>query len=181
MMSFDVGFKNIAEYFVDRSAWFNPGVLQDQEVLKLVKDRPELNNLQFVSVSLICARGLKLQLHFSEAVTASDWSQSSFNAHGGASFFGFSIGGGGGSSRSRTNIAVDTAGTTVTFQDDDNVVRVLGARVESFVAPTIRGPIDTNTLLNSDPSVRAAFGEFSRGLKSYLDLQKEKIAASKKQ
>ncbi len=180
LSTYDVSFKNVAEYFIDRSAWFNPGVLQDPAVLKLVGARPELNNLQYVSVSLIVARGLTLRLHFSEAVKASDWSQQSFNAQGGASFFGFSFGASGGSTKTRSTITVDTNGTTVTFQDDDKLARVLGARVEPFVTPPKIPPQGINDLVKGDAALDQAFKEFSKGQRSYLDLQKQRLDTIKK-
>jgi tetratricopeptide (TPR) repeat protein len=178
MNSLDMSFKNVAEYFVDRSAWFNPGVLQDPAIFKLVKGRPELNNLQYVSVSLILVRGLTLRLHFSEQVNTSDWSQSSFAAQGGVSFLGFSVGGGGGSSSSHTSISVDSSGTTVTFQDDDNIVRVIGARVEPFVAPQQPVFANQNLFFVHDPAVTKLFNDLQAGKKSYIDFQKEKIKAA---
>lgn len=178
MTSYDISFKNISEYFVDRSAWFNPAVLQDPEVLKLVKDRRELRNLQYVSVSLILARGLRLRVHFSEAVNTNDWSQSSLGAQGGLSLFGFSFGGGGGGGNTRSTITVNETGTTVTFEDEDSMARVLGARVEPFVVPAEKAPLDFNAKLNE--ALALEFNQFLTGKKSYLELQRLKLQNLKK-
>src|SRR5262249_22312132 len=98
MSSLSVSFQNLSEYLAERAQWFNPGVLQDPKLQTLVESRPEVKNLQYIAVSLIIARGTKVELRFSEAVNTSDWNESSWNAGGGVSFLGFSFGARGGSS-----------------------------------------------------------------------------------
>ena len=149
-------------------------MLTDPKTIKLVKDRRELGNLQFVSVSLLVGRGLTLNLHFSEQVNSADFSQSSFNASGGVSFFGFSFGGGGGRSQTSSTIKVDASGTTVTFQDGDNVARVLGARVEPFVTAPSQ-PQNLNALVGRDQALGHALKEFESGKLNYKDFQKDKL------
>lgn len=175
--SIEISFKNISEYYADRSAWFNPAVLQDPGIRKLVNERREIDNLQYVAVSLIIVRGTKLILKFSEKVKQSDWTTQSFSASGGASFLGFSIGGGGGSSRTASRITVDPTGTTVTIEDGDEVGRVLGVRVEPFLQPSKRKPQSIEELSRINPTVKKALEEFQTGKKSYMELQQMKIKA----
>jgi hypothetical protein len=179
--SLSISFQNLSEYLADRSAWFNPGVLQDPNIYKLVKDRPELNKLQYIGVSLIIARGTRIVLTFSEAVTASDWSTSSFSASGGCSFLGCSFGASGGSSRTSYTVDTSNNGTTVTIQDGDQVARVLGARVEPFLqAVSQQPPLTLNLLLESAPELKANISAVRKGKMSYLDFQKKKLAAQSK-
>jgi hypothetical protein len=179
--SLSISFRNVSEYLADRSAWFNPGVLQDPSILKLVKDRPELNKLQYIAVSLIIARGTKLVLKFSEGVTASDWSTSSFSANGGCSFLGCSFGLGGGGSK--TSYTVDTSdnGTTVTIEDGEKVTRVLGARVEPFLQTVSQQPPQAlHLLFKGEPSLKLDIGAVQSGKMSYLDFQKRRLEVQKK-
>lgn len=181
--SFQVSFKNVGEYLVDRSSWFNPGVLQDPKVLKTVASRRELKNLQWVSVSMIVARGLTMTLQFDDTVNSSDFSESAWNAHGGGSIFGISLGGGGGGSTSRTHIAVSQDGKSVTFTDDDTLCRVLGVRVEPFVSipkavvAVTPMPARLDHLMKM-PAVNEAFSEFKKGKLNYIEFQKAKVKAA---
>ncbi len=178
--SLSISFKNLSEYLADRSAWFNPGVLQDASIYKLVKDRPELKKLQYIAVSLIIARGIKLVLKFSEAVSAADWSTSYFSASGGCSFLGCSFGASGGSSR--TSYTVDTTdnNTTVTIADDEKVARVLGARVEPFVKTVSQPSPFLHLLLQANPELKVDINSVQKGKMSYLDFQKKRLEAQKK-
>jgi len=175
--SITLSFTNMAEYIIDRSAWFSPGVLQDKNILKLVKNRPELNNLQYIAVSLILVRGTSLQLKFSQKVDASDFSQSSWNAHGGGSFMGFGFGGGGGGSTSHYTINNSADWTTVTFRDDPSVVRVVGVRVEPFMAPQASPNATVTSLATKDNELNQVLEQFKSGQASYIDLQNAKIKA----
>jgi len=176
--SLAISFANIGEYFADRSAWFNPGVLQDPNIYKLIAGRPEINNLQYVAVSLIVARGITLTLQFSHGVTASDWSQSSFAANGGVSFLGVSFGAQGGSSQSSYNITINTDSTTVTIQDGPAVARVLGVRVEPFLHGVIAPQADNFAMiLKAQPTLQQDLSDLQHGKISYLEYQKRKLAA----
>jgi hypothetical protein len=173
--SISLSFANMAEYVTDRSAWFNPGVLQDKEIMKLVKTRPELNNLQYIAVSLILVRGTNLQLKFSQAANASDFSQSSWNAHGGGSFMGFGFGVAGGGSSSRYTINNSADWTTVTFQDDASVARVVGVRVEPFLV--FQNPLNAtiSSLAAKNSQLNDVFADFKSGKIGYIELQKAKV------
>jgi uncharacterized membrane protein YgcG len=183
MTSLSISFRNISEYLADRSAWFNPGVLQDPNMYKLVKDRPELDNLQYIGVSLIIARGTTLVLKFSDAVNASDWSQQAFAANGGVSFMGFSFGAQGGSSSSSYTVNVSSDGTTVTIQDGDKVARVLGARVEPFLKKTTP-PQQTahalQMLFSDSPALKVDLDSLRKGKLSYIEYQKKRLKAEQK-
>lgn len=176
MSSVDISFKNLSEYLADRSAWFNPGVLQDKQINDLVKTRPELNKLQYIAVSLILGRGTTLILKFAEAVNNSDWSKSSFSANGGVSLLGFSFGASGGSSSSSYSISASGGGTTVTIQDDEKVCRVLGVRVEPFLKPTLQpSPESVNRLMLETPELREEIKAVRQGKESYLDFQNKRV------
>jgi hypothetical protein len=180
LSSIDIHFDNLSEYLADRSAWFNPGVLQDPEIYDLVKTRPEINKLQYIAVSLIIARGTRLSLKFSEAVNNSDWSQSSFNANAGASFLGFSFGASGGSSRSSYSVTTSSDGTSVTIQDGPQVARVLGVRVEPFLhGMSAAPPHALNFRIEELPQLKEDLKALQTGRTSYVQFQKNRIAAQK--
>jgi hypothetical protein len=182
MNSLSISFKNISEYLADRSAWFNPGVLQDPSIYRLVKTRPELGKLQYIAVSLIIARGTTLVLKFSEAANASDWSQQSFAASGGVSFLGFSFGGQGGSSSSSYSVSTSADGTTVTIQDGDKVARVLGVRVEPFLQspPPQQVPQTLRLLSEDNPELKRDVNAVQKGKMSYIEFQKKRLDAESK-
>ena len=180
LRSIDIHFDNLSEYLADRSAWFNPGVLQDPEIYNVIKVRPEVNKLQYIAVSLIIARGTKLTLKFSEAVNNSDWSQSAFNANAGVSFLGFSFGGSGGNSRSSYSVNTSADRTTVTIQDGPQVARVLGVRVEPFLHGMGAAPPHAlNVRIEELPQLRDEIKALQTGKTSYMQFQKSRIAAQK--
>jgi hypothetical protein len=176
MKSVQLGFKNIAEIYIDRGQWFNPGVLQDPNIYKLVKTLPQLAYLKYVAVSLFIGRGLTMTLHLGHNASNSDWSTQSINAQGGCSFLGCSFGASGGSSRTSSNFTSNADGATVTFSDGDNVIRVLGARVEPFLAavrPTaVLNAADSAT---SNEKLTADVNDLMSGKLSYIEFQKAKI------
>jgi hypothetical protein len=173
--SLSISFENIAEYIAERSAWLNPGVLQDPEIFKSIKKRPELNKLQYIGVSLIIARGTTLVLRFSQAVNGSDWSQQSFSASGGVSFLGFGFGASGGSSSSHYSVHASSDATTVTIQDEPTVARVLGVRVEPFMHVNVV-PHGFALLTHPSPQVKNDVDDVKSGKISYLEFQKRRIA-----
>jgi hypothetical protein len=184
MSSLSVSFQNLSEYLAERAQWFNPGVLQDPKLQTLVESRPEVKNLQYIAVSLIIARGTKLELRFSEAVNTSDWNESSWNAGGGVSFLGFSFGARGGSSSTNYRVTRNANNTTVTIQDGDQVTRVLGVRVERFLSPPAGGVPHLETLdLDSGAmlapglaSVQSQVKLLKEGKLSYMEFQKNRLA-----
>jgi hypothetical protein len=186
MTSIGVSFQNLSEYLAERGQWFNPGVLQDPELQSLVQTRPEVKNLQYIAVSLIIARGTKLVLRFSEAVNTSDWSESSWNAGGGASFLGFSFGARGGSSSSNYRLTRNADNTTVTIEDGDQVTRILGVRVERFLNPPAEGMPRLDTLEDSAgmapdlATVQSELKKVKQGKLSYVQFQKNRLAAMQK-
>ncbi|MBF9234438.1 hypothetical protein [Microvirga alba] len=167
-----ISFKNISEIYIDRGQWFNPGVLQDDKVFKLVENLKQLQYLKYVAVSLFVGRGLNLNLELQNSAANSDWSTQSINARGGASLFGFSFGGGGGSSRTSQNFTSNANGTTVTFEDGDQVIRVLGARVEPFLHVP-----ETPQALADLGKLRSSVDDLKAGKITYIDFQKQRLRA----
>jgi hypothetical protein len=178
--SVTLSFDNVAEYMVSRGGWFQPGVLLDPNIQKLLVGRPEFSSLQYVAVSLILVRGTKLTLKFSQAANSSDWSQRSFAASGGASFMGFGFSVGGGSSSSSYTVNNSSDWTTVNIIDAPSTVRVIGARVEPFIplVPTAT-PASDAELAKINDAFAADLKKFDTGQSSYIDLQKSKVTALK--
>jgi cob(I)alamin adenosyltransferase len=168
---------NISEYFIDRSAWFNPGVFQDADIAKTIANRPELKNLRFIAVSLIIVRGTTMELKFSENVNQSQFTMSSINASGGASFFGFSFGGSGGSSSDKTKVDVSADKTTVTFKDGPQVARVIGVRVEPFIKEPSKAEARVYDLAKDSVALSDAYKKLLNGTGTYLDMQKTRLNA----
>jgi hypothetical protein len=174
-----LSFKNMAEYPVDRSAWYNPAVLQDPAIYAKIKNRREVQNLQYVAVGLILVRGTNLTLTFVQQANSSDFSKASWEAHGGGSFLGFSFGGGGSNARSDYTISHDANWTNVTFADAGTTSRVVGVRVEPFLtAPP--SPETLSQVVNADPSFRQILDDFESGKTTYSEFQKAKISAMQK-
>lgn len=167
-----ISFKNVSEIYIDRGQWFNPGVLQDQKIFELVKNLSQLQYLKFAAVSLFIGRGLNMSLELKDSASNTDWSTQSINAQGGASLFGFSFGGGGGSSRTSQNFTSNANGLTVTFADGDTVIRVLGARVEPFLRLPTAAPALAEFMEFQSP-----IDDLTTGRISYIDFQKKRIAA----
>ena len=164
----DISFENIDEILVDRDLWFNPALLQDKDLVKLLSKIPGYDRLQYVSVSLIIARGLTLTLKFDSAVDNTSWSKQQFNANGGVSLFGFSFGASG--SSSRYDYSLDVAGDkkSVTFKDDPQLTRLLAVRLEQFVTPQTA---KTGVATTGDSPLM----KFRNGQIDYLGLQSSKF------
>lgn len=179
--SISINFDNIAEYKITRGGWFQPGVLKDPYVQKILNGRPELDNLHYVAVSLVLVRGTNITLKFSKSVNASRWSQQSFGASGGASFMGFGFSVGGGSNSSSYKVSNSADWTTVSFVDSPSVVRVIGVRVEPYLTPAVTNPLVATeaVLVRSDSNLKAALERFNKGKMTYLEFQEMKIKALK--
>lgn len=176
-----VGFENLSEYLVDREMWFDPSLFSDAELATTLSKIPGIGRLQYVSVSLIIARGLTLQLTFNDSITTSSWSKRSFAASGGISVFGFSFGASGGNSSYDYNLDVSTDGKTVTFKDDPQLSRVLAVRLEPLATvPQERLAAESNPNIASDmeaaaPGSSSPLGKFRKGEISYKELQQTKF------
>lgn len=160
-----IHFDNIAEVLVDRTGWFNPAIFEDEKLRKVFERIPGYDKLQYVSVSLIIARGLTLTLTFDSQVDETQWSKQAFSASGGVSFMGYRFGGSGASSRYDYNMTVDGDKKSVTFKDDPQLTRLLAVRVEPLVAPP-----------TGVASVDDSLALFKNGTINYLDFQKRRIA-----
>lgn len=175
--SVKINFDNIAEYKIVRAGWFQPGVLKDPDVRKLLKDRSEFDNLQYVAISLVLVRGTSIILKFSRSVNSSNWSKSNFEASGGASFLGFGFSAGGGSNSSNYNVNNSSDWTTVKFVDAPSLVRVIGVRVEPFIPATrSRGVLDEE-ILDSSATLKDALEKLNRGEITYMEFQDLKVRA----
>ena len=166
-------FENIDEVFADRQRWFNPNVFRDPNVQKLIGMLPAFSALQYVSVSLIIARGLTLSLTFDSSANTNDWNTVAFSQQGGVSVLGYQFGEQG--EFKGTTVTTTTSGNnkTVTFKDDPKLARIVAYRVEPFVS--IKSDILSDRI-NNDPAFRAAFEKFKSGTMSYIDLQKAKLS-----
>jgi len=163
-------FGNVAEYLIDRDFWFNPVVFERPDLLKLFTQIGGLDRFEFVSVSIIIARGLKLTLKFDVAIDESQWTKRQFSASGGVSVFGFSFGASGSNSSYDYTAEVAADKRSVTFKDDPQLTRVLAYRLDPFVKAK-SGRLDRAT----DASVVGAFTSFKTADIGYLELQKAKF------
>lgn len=169
--SIHLEFDGISEYLVDRDFWFNPVIFEKPDLIKLFKQIGGLDRLEYVSISLIIARGLKLTLKFDTAIDESNWTKREISGSGGVSIFGFGFGASGSSSSYDYTAEVASDKKGVTFKDDPQMVRVLAYRLDSFVkAKTGR------LSLSNDPKLVAGLSSFSSSKLSYLELQKLKFA-----
>ena len=168
--SIKLEFENVAEYLIDRDFWFNPVVFEKPDLLKLFTKIGGLDRFEFVSVSLVIARGLKLTLKFDVAIDESQWTKRQFSASGGVSVLGFSFGASGSNSSYDYTAEVAADKRSVTFKDDPQLTRVLAYRLDPFVK------VKSGRLaLATDASVVDALASFNAAKLSYLDLQKAKF------
>lgn len=163
----EISYENIAEVLVDRGLWFNPGIFQDPALKKTLSKIPGYDRLQYVSVSLIIARGTTLKLKFDSAINTDQWTKQSFQASGGVSIFGYRFGGSG--ARNTYDYSLEIAGDkkSVTFKDDPQLARLLAVRLEPFV--DLGGGGGVASVSNS------AAEKFKKGQISYLDYQKSRF------
>lgn len=168
--SIKLEFENITEYLVDRDFWFNPVIFEKPDLLKLFNQIGGLDRLEFVSISLIIARGLKLTLKFDTAIDESQWTKRQFSASGGVSVFGFSFGASGSNSSYDYSAEVASDKRSVTFKDDPQLTRVLAYRLDPFVKVK-SGRLDANKA----QGVVDALAAFNSEKLSYLELQKSKF------
>jgi uncharacterized membrane protein YgcG len=165
--SIDISFANVADYLVDRDVWFNPSLFQNEDLLKSLSKIPGYSRLQYVSVSLVLARGLTLTLKFDSGVDSNSWSKQNFQASGGASILGFSLGGGGSNSRYDSTVEVSGDRKSVTFKDDPQLVRVLGVRLERVI------PAPAAAVASTDEN--SPLARFRAGKIDYLQYQNSKF------
>ena len=91
LKSFEMGFSDITEVYVDRGLWFDPSLFSNAELKPIFDSIPGARDLKYVSVSLIIARGLTLSVNFKEQLDVEQWSKKTFAARGGVSVFGFQL------------------------------------------------------------------------------------------
>jgi hypothetical protein len=166
----EVGFANIAEYYIDRDLWYNPATFADPNLQKLFATIPGLDRLQYASISVIIARGLRIKLLFESEVDTTAWSKQSFAASGGVEVFGIGFGGSASYSTYDYSFEMATDRRSVEFIDDPQETRLLAVRVEPFIVekPTRGGPA------NPDPKLRKAWDDFRAGKISYGEIQNAK-------
>ena len=167
--SIKLEFENVAEYLVDRDFWFDPLVFENPDLLKLFTQIGGLDRFEFVSVSLVIARGLKLTLKFDIEIDEAQWTKRQFSASGGVSVFGFSFGASGSNSSYDYTAEVAADKRSVTFKDDPQLTRILAYRLEPFVKSK------SGRLAIDDSSIVTALKSFSAAELSYLELQKTKF------
>lgn len=172
-----IGFENIAEYLVDRDLWFNPVVFENAELRDRIMKIPGVERLEYVSVSLIIARGITLQLTFDSSVSKENWTKKAFSGSGGVGIFGIGFRASGSSSSYDYSLDVSEDGKTVTFKDDPQLARVLAVRLESLV-PVEQGlwPQASPDQEMADPN--APLSRFRRGEITYIELQNAKRGPS---
>lgn len=135
LLSFKMDFAGIGEIYANRGLWFDPSLFSDPELKPLFDQIPGARDLEFVGVSLIIARGLKLELSFNTTLATEQWTKRQFAARGGVRMFGFSFGGAGGSSSYDYDFQLSTDKKVVTFQDDPKHCRLLAVRLERIYHP----------------------------------------------
>ena len=159
-----ISVQNASEYLVDRGYWFNPGILESENLFKEMTKVPGFNRLKYVIASLIIVRGISITLKSDESFLATDWTKSEVKARGGTSFLGINFGGGGGGSKYDFETVVSADGKELTISDASSVCRVMGCRVS---------PINQKAKDSLEPLVgvsNTAFHQYMSGKASYVDL-----------
>lgn len=145
LKSFEISFADIEEVYADRGLWFDPTLFEDQEIKDLIDTVPGARELEYVAVSLVIARGIKLSLSFKTEVETERWKKESFRARGGVKIFGYRFGGRGTSSSYDYDLEQSVDKKTVTFKDDPKHCRLLAVRVEQAYNPSLTD--DRNKIL----------------------------------
>lgn len=131
----ELGFENIAEYWVRRGRWYSPGALARPRIQKLLEKYPNLaHSLAHAVSSVVIGRGLQVKLYFEDTAEFDAWEK--LNVSGGASFsvFGISFGLGSQSYHSYTHDKRTSRDEkSVTFLDDSQHCRLLAFRVEKIL------------------------------------------------
>jgi hypothetical protein len=125
----EVGFDNLADYAVDRGAWYEPTLLNSPEFLTILGPSNDVFPLRFVPIGVVIGRGLSIKLTSSKAVDTKAWSKTELSKSGGMSIAGMDFFGGGGGSSSKTTITVSKDKKTVVFKDDPQLARLLAIRL----------------------------------------------------
>lgn len=175
LKSFEMGFSDIAEVYVDRGLWFDPSLFSNTELKPIFDSIPGARDLKYVSVSLIIARGLTLKVNFNEKLDTEQWSKKTFAARGGVSVFGFRFGGRGSSTTYDYDFSQSVDKKTVTFKDDPQHCRLIAVRLEKIYHPINDVSNIFNKLndLEQDDLQKLIAGEIS-----YADYQSLRINSS---
>lgn len=133
-VSIDIGFENIAEYWVNRGSWFASNIFDYERVQDVLSDNPRLAAmLSHCISSLVLARGMSVTYNFSKETSFKEWSKFTSSSSGSFSIFGMSIPSSSGSYSSYDmNTRISEDNKSVTFFDDPNHVRLIGFKVDKM-------------------------------------------------
>lgn len=129
--SVEFGFKNLAQFGVRRSTWFDGTLLREfANRVDMQKFWGPHGVLSLIPTSIICGRGLTMKINMTNTVR--DEFHSWYQASGGAGFnFGpWSIGGSGGSSSRRDQVTVAKDEGAITIEDHSNSIFLIAVSTE---------------------------------------------------
>lgn len=125
----EIKFQHLYETLVGRGQWYNKDVFNSDITGAGDAEMETASRLKYAVKSIIFARGTKVLLHFEDGEQATHFRK--FSTSGSASFLGGLIPFGSGSYNSlKKGDDSSHAITTVSFEDDDDVVRMIGYRLE---------------------------------------------------
>lgn len=170
---FTMDFAGMEEVFTLPGLWYDPSLFESSELKPIFDKIPGARDLEFVAVSLIIARGLKLEVEFKELIETEEWSKQSFRARGGVSVFGYRFGGSAGSSTYDYDLKISDDKKTVTFTDDPKHCRLLAVRLENIYQPARTDRPERNMKLGTQAD--QAFQEMLAGAISHSKYQTLKV------
>jgi hypothetical protein len=157
-MSIGMNFDRIGEIWIRRGDWYDSSIFELPKIRQILERKPRLAaNLRYSVSSLLIGRGFKLSTEFDRAESYDYYRN--FQMSGSAKVLNIFPIGSGSVNDTRTRVTSDDANKTVTFTDNEEVVRLIGFKVDEM----------HNVV--SDSEIRMDNNEFTNTeeLKSYIN------------
>ncbi len=131
VMSVGMNFKRISEIWIRRGDWYDSSLFNLPRVKKILeKDRKLADNLRYSVASLLIARGFELSLSFEHEDHYQYFRNQQMS--GSAKLLNVFPVGSGSVNETWTKTLDNAASKTVSFADDDEVVRIIGFKVDQM-------------------------------------------------
>lgn len=137
--SIEIGFKNLAEYWVRRGQWYSNTIFDMKRIQDKLKKYPQLaaNVAQVVS-SVVIGRGAYVKYYFQDQNDYKFWDKLSVSAGASYNFLGMNTANLGGSyTESNLQTYFNNTEKSVTFQDSESHCRLVGFRVDSVLGDDV--------------------------------------------
>ena len=177
--SVEIGFKNIAEYWVRRGMWYSNTIFDMKRVTDKLQKYPTLAaNLSQIISSVVIGRGMWIKYYFDSKDDYKYWENISVSGSAGYNFLGMETAQLGGSySESTIRTFTNEVEKSVTFADSDDHCRLVGFRVDNLLGEATQPLLDFETGRWSERTDVPAIGGYLAGKISYNDLRDARAKA----